>query len=114
MDTMERPWIDDDGQGWRMDFSTRMGIWRSRDPGRDLVPELVVTKFFPILITVLTCVIVLMCKNCILGIYHEFRNFQKKRKILHQKSINEIYSSDLESGYPNHIPLEQYVFHHNI
>ena len=103
----------DNGQGWRMGKSTRLAIWRSKDPRRELVHDIVTPIFFPILIAALTCVIVLMCKNCILGIYHEFRNFRKKRIVLHRKSINGRYNRDLECGYPNLIQLEKCVFHYN-
>lgn len=98
--------LENHGQGWGMNFSTRMAIWRSKDDRRELDPELVATKFFPILITVLACVIVLMCKNCILGIYHEFRKIQKKRNDAYQGAAKETYKSDLEYGHSSLVPLE--------
>ena len=83
------------GQGWRIQgeygFDARMMFWRKRLIARlensdqhessDILPMLEKRNlFFPLLITILLLSIVLLCKNCILGIYDEIKETQKKRR----------------------------------
>ena len=96
--------LENQGQGWRLDWTRRMDIWRSKDPRREIAPESVTTKFFPILITVLTCVVVLIFKNCILGLYHEFRKLQKKRNRERATSLSVTNPKDFELANSNITP----------
>ena len=91
--------LEEHGQGWRMDKDTRMMFWRKRlierlkNNDRNNITELLPTLaksnlFFPILISVLCFAVVLLCKNCILGIYEEIQKSRQKRK--HEKQIRRI------------------------
>ena len=87
--------LEESGQGWRIQrefgLETRMMFWRKRlierlrndhrNHNAELLPKLTTSNlFFPILITVLCIVVVLLCKNCILGIYEEIHKTRKKKK----------------------------------
>ena len=87
--------LEENGQGWRIQgefgLDTRMMFWRERLKERlrkddrnhntELLPTLAKSNlFFPILITVLCFAVVLLCKNCILGIYEEIHKSRKKKK----------------------------------
>ena len=87
--------LEESGQGWRIQgefgLETRMMFWRKRLIERlrkdhrnhnvELLPTLQTSNlFFPILITVLCLAVVLLCKNCILGIYEEIHKTRKKKK----------------------------------
>lgn len=87
--------LEENGQGWRIQgefgLDTRMMFWRKRlidrlknndrNHNTELLPTLAKSNlFFPILITVLCFAVVLLCKNCILGIYEEIQKSRKKRK----------------------------------
>ena len=86
--------MEENGQGWRIQveygFDTRMMNWRKRLVERlensdqhedsEIMPMLAKRNlFFPLLITILLLSIVLLCKNCILGIYDEIKETRKKR-----------------------------------
>ena len=87
--------LEENGQGWRIQgefgLETRMMFWRKRlierlrnddrNHNTELLPTLAKSNlFFPILITVLCFAVVLLCKNCILGIYEEIHKTRKKKK----------------------------------
>ena len=87
--------LEESGQGWRIQgefgLETRMMFWRKRlierlrndhrNHNAELLPTLAKSNlFFPILITVLCFAVVLLCKNCILGIYEEIHKTRKKKK----------------------------------
>lgn len=87
--------LEENGQGWRIQgefgLDTRRMFWRKRlidrlknndrNHNTELLPTLAKSNlFFPILITVLCFAVVLLCKNCILGIYEEIQKSRKKRK----------------------------------
>ena len=90
--------LEENGQGWVIqgvfDLDTRIMFWRERlgenlrkddeNHNNVLLPTLAksppILSFFPILITVLCFAVVLLWKNCILGIYEEIHKSRKKKK----------------------------------
>ena len=87
--------MEANGQGWRIQseygYDTRMMFWRQRliekseksdqHQSSELLPMLEKTNlFFPFLITILLLSIILMCKNCILGIYDEIKEIRRRRQ----------------------------------
>lgn len=88
--------MEANGQGWRIQgeygIDARMMFWRKRiierlnknsDHGQnaELLPMLAKRNlFFPLLISFLLLSIILLCKNCILGIYDEIKESRIRRK----------------------------------
>ena len=87
--------MEANGQGWRIQseygYDTRMMFWRQRlierleksdqHQSSELLPMLAKRNlFFPLLITILLLSIVLLCKNCILGIYDEIKETRRRRQ----------------------------------
>ena len=88
--------MEANGQGWRIQgeygIDARMMFWRKRlierlnknsDQGQstEILPMLAKRNlFFPLLISFLLLSIILLCKNCILGIYDEIRESRMRRK----------------------------------
>ena len=105
--------LEENGQGWRIQgefgLDTRMMFWRERLKERlrkddrnhntELLPTLAKSNlFFPILITVLCFAVVLLCKNCILGIYEEIHKSRKKKK--REKQLRRVlYQVDKPINY---------------